>query len=107
MASKVRIISALLFVFIAGLFLASGQQVQAVDCTEPVPLPELGADTFLGVQGGLYPDGQNEPPMAYLAALAAVSEALANDNQVVVVAIGPSIMQNSVNGFMPFLKSVV
>ena len=105
MASKVRIISALLFVFIAGLFLASGQQVQAVDYTEPVPLPELGIDTFLGMQGGLYPNGQNEPPTAYLAALTAVSEALANDSQIVIVGIGPSIMQNSINGFIPFLNS--
>lgn len=93
-------------VILLGVLLASGEQAQAVDYTQPVALPELGADTFLGAQGGLYPDGQNEPPAAYLAALMAVSGALANNNQIVVVAIGPSIMQNSVSGFAPFLNSL-
>lgn len=40
----------------------------------------------------------------YLAELNAVASALASDNQIVIVGIGPSIMQNSISGFVPFLN---
>lgn len=88
-----------------GLLLLVISVVGATDYTTAVPLPELATDTYLGQQGGLYPQGLNLPPVEYLAELDAVANQLGNDNQVVIVAIGPSIMQNSVNGFMPFLSS--
>ena len=30
-----------------------------------IPINDLGTDTYLGFQGGLYPDGLNEPPAAH------------------------------------------
>lgn len=39
----------------------------------------------------------------YQSELDAMAAELAQDNQLVIVGIGPSIMQNSINGFMPFL----
>jgi hypothetical protein len=51
-------------------------------CAEPahaqtrVPLPDLGAGTYLGAQGGLYPGGANAPPAAHAAAALAEAAAI-------------------------------
>lgn len=45
-----------------------------------VPLNDLGADLYMGEQGGLYPNGQNRPPTHHLAAgLAQTVQPLASD----------------------------
>ncbi len=42
-----------------------------IDCSLPptgkVPLTDLGSDTYLGAQGGLYPEGSNSVPDSHLA----------------------------------------
>ncbi len=51
------------------------QEPQPPDGPSPaagfVPLTELGTGTYLGFEGGLYPDGRNEPPSDHAAAGAA------------------------------------
>lgn len=55
---------------IAALLGSAMPAVAAQDCahtsTGLVPLNDLGADTYLGYTGGLYPDGSNEIPQAHL-----------------------------------------
>lgn len=50
---------------------AAAQRGQDKDCSLTsvglVPLTDLGAETYLGAQGGLYPQGSNEVPAAHLA----------------------------------------
>lgn len=51
---------------------AAGLQGERVrDCSLPptgkIPLVDLGADTYLGMQGGLYPEGSNLVPDSHLA----------------------------------------
>jgi hypothetical protein len=41
-----------------------------------IPLTDLGADLYLRQTGGLYPDGQNTPPAAHLAAGLAQAQAI-------------------------------
>lgn len=67
-----------------------------------VTLPQIGTDLYSGEQGGLYPDGQNAPPPAYLAELEALAADLADDEQLVVLGLGMSMMQNAMSGWMPF-----
>jgi len=51
-----------------------------VGCTQTsvglVPLTDLGQELYLGQPGGLYPDGQNTPPAAHLAAGLAQAQAI-------------------------------
>lgn len=65
-----------------------------------VPLPELGAGFYKGEQGGLYPDGLNVPPAAYLAELEVMATQLAQDDELVVACLGMSMMQNACGGFI-------
>lgn len=48
---------------------ASASPVYAADCSKTttglMAIPDLGAQTYKGEQGGLYPGGTNEPPAAY------------------------------------------
>lgn len=46
----------------AGLMLAASASAQIEGL---VPLPDLGQGTYKSFQGGLYPDGQNVPPLWY------------------------------------------
>ena len=51
----------------------------ACDCTSTnlVPLTELGAGTYMGVEGGLYPGGSNDRPAAHeTAGLAPTKESI-------------------------------
>lgn len=97
-------LSPVVLLFLVAFVILHGTAV-ATDYTTPIPLLELGEDTYFGVQGGLYPNGQNVPPAAYLAQLESVAATLAGDSQLVIVGIGPSIMQNSISGFAPFLNN--
>jgi hypothetical protein len=47
------------------------------ESTGLVPLPELGARTYHGEQGGLYPDGKNTVPTAHLSAGMALAKQIA------------------------------
>ncbi|MCB1716173.1 MAG: hypothetical protein KDK05_13690 [Candidatus Competibacteraceae bacterium] len=93
-----NITSLILLVFAAVLLV--GERAAAVDYTTPIPLTQLGPDTYYGQQGGLYPGGANEPPAAYAAELDAVAATLAADNKVVVLTLGMSMQQNATNGFL-------
>ena len=93
-----RIIVILVLLGVA--FLLVGEPAFAVNYTSPVPLQDLATDTYLGQQGGLYPNGQNTPPMGYLAQLDAIANTLANDSQVVVLSLGMSMQQNASTGFI-------
>lgn len=78
-----RTILAILFVLTIALLLIAGKMASAAT-------PDFD----------LYPGGY-EPPAGYLDA--AIAQ-LSGDNQIVIVGIGPSIMQNSLSGFIPFLS---
>jgi hypothetical protein len=49
---------------------SAGPQAGTADCTRTstgyTPLPDLGKNTYRGHRGGLYPNGGNKPPAAYL-----------------------------------------
>src|SRR5437763_6558120 len=49
---------------------APGPAVPAADCTRTsvgfTPVNDLGTGTYHSYEGGLYPDGLNAPPAAYL-----------------------------------------
>src|SRR5512140_2532720 len=64
-----RHIPALLALLAAGLAACSAGEPTVMEATTrpggdtaKVPLPELGAHTYLGLMGGLYPNGQNTMP---------------------------------------------
>jgi hypothetical protein len=76
----------------AGLGAGSGS---AVDCSKTsvglVPLTDLGAGTYKGFRGGLYPGGRNAPSAAYLArGLAAAKLVRPIDGKIVLLSIGMS-----------------
>lgn len=80
-----------------GILLLSRSLVSAQSI---LPLPELGSGFYQGEQGGLYPDGLNVPPAAYLAELEAMAAQLAEDDELVVACLGMSMMQNACSGFI-------
>src|SRR5437867_857694 len=43
-------------------------QAQGGGSTGNIPINDLGAGTYMGFQGGLYPGGQNAPPAGHAAA---------------------------------------
>lgn len=55
----------------AVLLAAAPVPAAATDCAKTstglTPIPELGAASYKGVQGGMYPGGTNSPPAAYAA----------------------------------------
>jgi hypothetical protein len=64
------------------------------------PLTDLGAHRYHGFQGGLYANGRNTPPRAYLqAGLAAAKRVHPVDGKVVVLSIG---MSNTTQEFSAF-----
>jgi cell division septation protein DedD len=82
--------------------LLTGEPVTAVDYTTPIPLTQLGTDTYYSQQGGLYPGGSNTPPAGYKSELDQLAISLASDNQLVVLGLGMSMMQNAMSGWEPF-----
>jgi len=79
------------------VFVIMSIDVLAVDYTEPIPLPQLGTDTYLGVVGGLYPNGSNNVPNGYAddAFLA-----LQNDDDIHVLCLGMSNMKSTCENFI-------
>ena len=66
---------------LAALWLGIGAQLAgAASITGLVPITDLGAGTYAGFPGGLYPGGVNTPPPAHLAAaLAAAAQIVPRD----------------------------
>jgi len=102
-----------LFLAIAGLLIASSP-ARAIDCTGTstgnVPLTDLGAGTYQGFPGGLYPGGSNLRPAAHEAAGLTLAGAigpldtLGNPDpagRVVVISIGMSNCTQEFSAFVP------
>ena len=86
----------------------------ASDCTRTsvgfTPLTDLGAGTYMGEEGGLYPGGENAIPAAHEALLPRIGNATAVDaagnpdpvnGKIVLVSIGMSNTTNEWSVFMP------
>ncbi len=59
--------------------------------TARIPLPDLGVNSYMGEQGGLYANGLNEVPADYQTAeINPVYTALENDNNIVLLCLGMS-----------------
>lgn len=78
-----------------------------------ISLPELGKGTYLGSQGGLYPNGENEPPPEWAqAGLSAASEVLPRDasgnlsenGKIVLLSIGMSNTTHEWSGRSPHFE---
>lgn len=70
-------------------------QTQAVDHTTPIALPNLGTDTYLGFEGGLYPNGSNSIPAAYMSEVQAAYDALSADSSINFLCIGMSNLEQT------------
>ncbi|MCB8940830.1 MAG: hypothetical protein H6655_20695 [Ardenticatenaceae bacterium] len=70
-----------------------------------IPMPELGAGFYRDEQGGLYPSGLNTPPTSYLNELNTMANQLAQEEELVVLGLGMSMMQNAMSGFTPFTNA--
>ena len=67
-----------------------------------VALPDLGTGTYLGYEGGLYPNGQNTPPPAQLAtALGYANNIAAGQSPYVMISVGVSITRTIWDEFGP------
>ena len=67
-----------------------------------VALPDLGTGTYLGYEGGLYPNGQNTPPPAQLAtALGYAQNIAAGQSPYVMISVGVSITRTIWDEFGP------
>lgn len=73
------------------------------------PLTDLGTDFYMGQQGGLYPNGQNTPPAAHLAAGLAQAQAIqplaadgspAADGKIGFISVGMSNASLEFNSFL-------
>jgi hypothetical protein len=89
------------------------KQHPAQDSTGMIPLPDLGAGKYKGEQGGLYPDGSNQPPQAHLdAGLKLMKQIVpldaqgrpAPDGRIVFCSIG---MSNTTQETRSFLKMAI
>jgi hypothetical protein len=86
-------VALLLGVFVSVMF--------AVDHTEPVPLPSLGTDTYLGQEGGLYPNHSNTLPTNYLTnQIQPIYDLLENDSHIVVLCLGMSNLTWTCDNFI-------
>jgi hypothetical protein len=96
----------------AGLLLAS--PARAVDCTRTstglVPLTDLGAGTYQGFPGGLYPGSANQRPPAHESAGVAIAQSLVPldtlgqpdpNGRIVLVSIGMSNCTQEFSKFVP------
>ena len=102
------------FVFaVAALSLVS-RPVHASNCagtqTGMVPLTSLGAGTYQGYGGGLYPGGSNTRPFAHDVAGIAIADAIApidtfgnasTDGRIVMISIGMSNTTQEFSTFVP------
>jgi len=100
-AARVRRLAVLA---VALLVPASASARVDADCartsTGLTPLTDLGARTYKGYLGGLYPKGSNTPPAPYLAkGLAAAAQVKPIDGRVVLLSIG---MSNATQEFSAF-----
>lgn len=86
----------LIFILLLMAALLVGEPAFAVDYTTAVPLDILCGDAYYGEEGCLYP-GSNTPPTGYLDT--AISQ-LSADDQIVVLCLGMSAMQNMCTGFL-------
>lgn len=98
-----------------GLLVAATPAAHAANCdstsTGLVALTDLGAGSYLGAQGGLYPGGSNHRPLAHDAAGRAIAEAIVPldtlgqpdlvDGRVVLVSIGMSNCTQEFQAFLP------
>jgi len=67
-----------------------------------VALPDLGTGTYLGFEGGLYPNGQNTPPPAQLStALGYAQNIAAGQSPYVMISVGVSITRTIWDEFEP------
>ncbi len=89
----ILIVVIILSVFASTLF--------AVDHTEPVPLIDLGNDTYLGEAGGLYPNQSNTPPSDYVTnEIQPIYDLLQNDDHIVVLCLGMSNLKWTCEDFI-------
>jgi hypothetical protein len=84
------------------LALVLGLGAQPRESTGMIPLTDLGAGSYKGEQGGLYPGGASVPPAAHLkAGLALVRKIAPVDGKIVLLSIG---MSNTTQEFQAFEK---
>ena len=97
----------LLSIFGVTLFLAvCVHALLATNFTEPVPLPELGSDTYLNQQGGLYPGGSNTPPVSYFnSQIQPAYNTLNNDNHIVMLCLGMSNLTHACDALIDVVNS--
>jgi len=70
--------------------------------TPLVPLTDLGTGTYLGYEGGLYPNGQNTPPPAQLSTALGYAQNIANgQSPYVMMSVGVSITRTIWDEFGP------
>ncbi|WP_420641251.1 hypothetical protein [Candidatus Leptofilum sp.] len=87
--------------------------ISLVGCSQTsvglVPLTDLGTDLYMGQQGGLYPNGQNEPPATHLAAGLAQAQTIqplaadgspAADGKIGFISVGMSNASLEFNSFL-------
>lgn len=79
------------------VFIIMSIDVLAIDYSSPVPLPQLGTDTYLGVIGGQYLNGSNNVPGGYATDAFA---ALQNDSDIRVLCSGMSNMKFTCEDFI-------
>jgi len=78
----------------------------AVTSVGKTPLNDLGAGTYQGMQGGLYPGGANQRPPVHEADGQAIAEAIAPINgRIVLVSIGMSNTTQEFSRFVPLAMS--
>lgn len=102
--------------FLVALNLAQAQVQCDNDSTGNIPLTDLGTGTYLGVQGGLYPGGQNTMPTSHLKAGRKMAksivplDSLGNEDwvngKVLFIGMGASTAGNTWNHFMEIFDTI-
>jgi len=104
----------LLLTFIFMLLIGGGfgstvrATVYATNYTDPVALPALGQDYYLGEMGGLYPGGSNAVPAAYQTnEIDPAIATLGGDSHIVVLCLGMSNLKHSCDELISRLDGAV